>query len=366
MSADQNRSKKKLFETVQNDIRSSNAYNTFRKESKEVKDFYLTDVQREQLKKMKQIKGSFYVTGWVLKAMFYKLSMIRRIMFVVGIVSLIQVQGSLGEVNMLNINGNAILGGSLLALVILLELKDKLLAHDELEAGRKIQELLMPEETPQVNGWKLWLYTRSANEVCGDLVDYLKLDPEKFAVVMADVAGKGLHAALITAKLQATVRALAGEIRSLPQLVGRINSIVHRDSPAKIFSSMVYAECSENNGTVKYVNAGHFPALIVRDTNVEECMKGEAALGLTGTMKFSEHSISLNNGDRFVLYSDGLTEAKNEIGEFFGKERLVDILVSTSGTSEQIGFAVLRAVDRFIGRSTPSDDLSIIILQRNG
>lgn len=363
MSSHQDKSKKNLFDTIQNDIRSTNAYTTFRKESKEVTEFYLTDEQREQLKRMKQIKGSFYIAGWVLKAMFYKLTTMRRVMFVVGVLFLLNVSIT---GNSLQINGNALFGGSLLALVILLELKDKLLAHDELEAGRKIQELLMPEETPQVNGWKLWLYTRSANEVCGDLVDYLKLDPEKFAVVMADVAGKGLHAALITAKLQATVRALAGEIRFLPQLVNRINSIVHRDSPAKIFSSMVYAECSENSGTVKYVNAGHFPALIVRGTMIEECAKGEAALGLMGTMKFTEHSVSLNNNDRFVLYSDGLTEAKNELGEFFGRERLIDILASTSGASEEIGFAVLRAVDLFIGRSTPSDDLSIIILQRNG
>ncbi|MFA6469659.1 MAG: PP2C family protein-serine/threonine phosphatase [Bacteroidota bacterium] len=350
---------KSFFSTLQNDLRNSNAYANFRKESKEVTDFYLTDSQREELKRMKRIKGSFYITGWVLKAMFYKLTPVRRIMFVVGTLLLINI-----NVTSNSVQGNSILGSIFLILVILMELKDKLLAHDELEAGRKIQETLMPERMPKANGWSLWLYTRSANEVCGDLIDFLKLEPGAFSIAMADVSGKGLHAALITAKLQATIRALAGEIRSLPELIGRINAIVHRDSPSHIFSSLLYAECSESNGTVRYVNAGHFPALIIRVSGVEECVKGDAALGLVGTMKFSEHSTSLNSGDAIVLYSDGLTEAQNAAGEFFGKERLISILTSITGTPEERGFAVLREVDRFTGTAAPTDDLSLIVAQK--
>ncbi|MDP1677481.1 MAG: PP2C family protein-serine/threonine phosphatase [Bacteroidota bacterium] len=357
--------KNKFFSTLRSDLKNSQAYGSLRKDTKEISDFYLTDEQREQLKSMKAGKRSFYHFGWIMRAMFYKLTPVRRLMFIIGILFLIQVQGSFGEVNMLNINGNAIVGGALLVLVILLELKDKLLAHDELEAGRKIQESLMPERMPNVNGWKLWLFTRSANEVCGDLIDFLKIDEHRFSVAIADVAGKGLHAALITAKLQATIRSLAGEITSLPQLIGRINTIVHRDSPAHMFSSLLYAECSELNETIRFVNAGHFPALVVRNSEIEECVRGEAALGLTTIMNFSEHSAMLNTNDRFVLYSDGLTEAKNELGEFFGKEQLLNLLKSTLNESpEQTGFAILRTVDKFIGTTTPSDDLSIIILQR--
>ena len=82
-------------------------------------------------------------------------------------------------------------------------------------------------------------------------------------------------------------------------------------------------------------------------------------------MIFLEHSVTLNANDHFVLYSDGLVEAKNEIGDFFGKEKLLNLLKSTTNdTPEQAGFTILRAVDRFIGTTAPSDDLSIIILQR--
>lgn len=348
-----------VFNTIRDDVRNSHPYKSFLRESKELTDFYLTEEQRDELKRMKRIKGSFYVSGWVLKAMFYKLTPLRRLMFIIGVFLLVRVQASGGS---FNLDGNALLGGCFLVLVILLELKDKLLAHDELEAGRKIQESLMPERTPAVNGWSVWLYTRSANEVCGDLVDFLRLEHDRFGIAMADVSGKGLHAALITAKLQATIRALAGEISTLPELIGRINTIVHRDSPSHIFSSLFYAECSESNGEIRYVNAGHFPALIVRNHKIEECEKGDAAIGLMAGVRFNEHAVELKTGEYFVLYSDGLTEAKNEQGTFFGKERFLELITAAKGTPENVGFAVLREVERFIGSSTPSDDLSLIII----
>lgn len=364
MQSEHQSQKRSLFTSVKDDIRKSHAYSTIRRESKEVSDFFLTDEQRDRLKGMKNTKRSLYQSGWILQAMFQKLTPARQLMFIIGIIFLVRVNLSFGDLNMLSIDFNAVFGGGLLVIVILLELKDKLLAHDELEAGRKIQESLMPKQQPKVRGWKLWLYTRSANEVCGDLIDFQMMDSGRFSVAMADVAGKGLHAALITAKLQATIRALTGEIRSLPELIGKINSIVHRDSPSHIFSSLFYCECSEEHGTIRYVNAGHFPALIIRGNNIDEGAKGDPALGLAAAMKFTEHSSSMNAGDRFVLYSDGLTEAKNEPGEFFGKERLFSILTSAHGTPEQIGYAVLREIDRFTGTSSPSDDLSIIIAQR--
>jgi sigma-B regulation protein RsbU (phosphoserine phosphatase) len=356
--------KNSFVHTLQADLRNTKAYHKFRKGSKEVADFYLTDEQRERLKGMSQFKRSLYQSGWIFRAMFRKLTPARQLMFVGGIIFLIQVRASFGEVNFLTLDFNALFGGGLLILVILLELKDKLLAHDELEAGRKIQESLMPQRVPAVNGWKLWLYTRSANEVCGDLIDHMMLENGRFNIVMADVAGKGLHAALITAKLQATIRALAGEIPQLPALIGRINTIVHRDSPSHIFSSLFYTECSEENGSIRFVNAGHFPAIIIRGNSIEETAKGDAALGLTRTMQFSEQTAILNSGDRFILYSDGLTEAQNEAGEFFGKERLSSVLSAVNGAPEQIGFAVLQRVDAFIGTSTATDDLSLIIIQK--
>ncbi|NUN68158.1 MAG: serine/threonine-protein phosphatase [Bacteroidetes bacterium] len=327
------------------------------RESNEVTDFYLTAAQHERLKTMRQFEQVLYKTGWVFRAMFERLRPERRLLALAGIF--------LQFFNDQN-NNNSLIGSLFLVLVIMLELKDKLMAHDELAAGRKIQQSLMPPRMPSVPGWELWLFTRSANEVCGDLIDFIPGTEGRSAVVMADVSGKGLHAALITTKLQATIRALAGEIGSLPVLIARINTIVHRDSPSHIFASLVYAEITEQHGTVRYVNAGHYPALIIRGTGHEECPKGEPALGLARSVPYTEQSIGLQPGDAFVLYSDGLTEAKNAQGDFFGKERLVSLLTASAGNAEQTGNGVLREVERFCGMAAATDDLSLIILRRTG
>lgn len=361
MSADERQNQHTVFSTLRNDLRNTEAFTTLRKESKEIAGFYLTAEQRERLKQMKSIKRSFFIFGWVLKAMFFKLTPFRRLLFVMGILMIITVRAS-GDA--LTFDGNALVGGALLVLVILLELKDKLLAHDELEEGRHIQELLMPERTPAMEGWSAWLYTRSANEVCGDLIDFLRMENGRIGLAIADVAGKGLHAALLTTKLQSTIRALAFDEVSVSSLVKKINTIFHRDSPSHLFASLFYIEITERAPGLRYVNAGHLPAVIVRNNGIQETGKGDAALGLMRTVNFSEQTITLASGEQFVVYSDGLTEAKNEQGEFFGKERLINLLRAATGTTEQIGHSILREIDKFTGSTTPSDDLSLMILQR--
>jgi phosphoserine phosphatase RsbU/P len=360
--ADFNSEVKRTFNTIRDDIRTSHFGNAFRRESHEISEFYLTDEQRKRLDQMNSIQRAFHYTGWILQALFYKLTPFRRLVFVLGIVFLFSVHF---QDNSRQFSTNGLLGGMLLVIVILLELKDKLLAHDELQEGRHIQEALMPEQIQQFEGWSIYLYTRSANEVCGDLVDFLRLEKSKAAVAIADVAGKGLHAALLTAKLQATMRALVFDAPSILTLVGKINTIFHRDSPSRMFASLVYAEIVEDNGDVSFVNAGHLPPLVVQNGAIREMAKGDLAIGLTRTVAYTERTLHLGSGDLLVLYSDGVTEAKNEHGDFFGKERLTAVLKRSTGSPEQIGRTIVAEVDRFMGQTRPSDDLSLIILRRS-
>jgi phosphoserine phosphatase RsbU/P len=352
---------KRTLNLLRDDIRSSDFGSTFRRESRELSDFYLTTDQRERLKHMGAIHKAFHYTGWIFKALFLKLTPFRRLLFLAGIIMLFSINIT---DNSVNINSPNLAGGALLVLVILLELKDKLLARDELHEGRHIQQLLMPEQLQHFEGWSIYLYTRSANEVCGDLVDFLPLAKPNAAVCIADVAGKGLHAALLTAKLQATIRALAFDESMIDALVGRINSIFHRDSPARLFASLIYAVVTENDGLVRYVNAGHLPPLFVHEGEVLEMEKGDIAVGLTRTVDYHEHSLRLESGDLFVLYSDGVTETKNEHGAFYGKERLIETLKHVKGSPEQICKAIVNNVDFFMRQAYPSDDLSLIVLRR--
>ena len=128
------------------------------------------------------------------------------------------------------------LGIAILLFILMLELKDKLLAREELEAGRAVQRALMPDSGPTIPGWDVSLFTRSANDVGGDLVDYVPLDDQRNGLVLGDVAGKGLPAALLMAKLQSTLRALAaadvhnlvfqlgGDVRIIPATVKGIDA----------------------------------------------------------------------------------------------------------------------------------------------
>ncbi|MDZ7767285.1 MAG: PP2C family protein-serine/threonine phosphatase [Melioribacteraceae bacterium] len=196
---------------------------------------------------------------------------VRRLMFVLGIILIIlsnvefQTAGSVSTGS----SNSHVLGGFILVFVLMLELKDKLLAKDELEAGHKVQLALMPDENPKIDGWNVWLFTKSANDVGGDLIDYIEFDKEEYGISIGDVAGKGLSAALIMAKLQATIRALASREISLTELISKINKIFHRDSLKSIFASLIYIHVKSNHDQLRLVNAGHMPPVIIKENEIE-------------------------------------------------------------------------------------------------
>jgi sigma-B regulation protein RsbU (phosphoserine phosphatase) len=193
----------------------------------------------------------------------------------------------------------------------------------------------------------------------------MRLKDTRAGITMADVAGKGLRAALLSAKLQATLRALATGQESPAVLCNQINRIFHRDSIPSIFASLLYAEISSDSGTIRYVNAGHLPPFHLTNDKVQEQDKGELALGLAPNFSFTERTIILNRDELFFAYSDGLTEACNEAGEFFGLERLKLFLTKTRHLDvNAIGDLLIEEVDRFTGQARVNDDLSVIILKR--
>jgi sigma-B regulation protein RsbU (phosphoserine phosphatase) len=258
-----------------------------------------------------------------------------------------------------------VIGFLVLLCVLALELKDKLLAHDELQTGRAVQSALIPSENPEISGWTIWMYTRPANEVGGDLVDYIHLDDGRLGVFLADVAGKGLGAALFMAKLQATVRALVPGFKSLSKLGSEINTIFCRDGLPNRFISLLYMELKSDHNRLKLLNAGHFPPIIEQKGRLIELKHNAPALGIVREPSFKEQYIDLSSGEWILIYSDGVTEARNEKGEFFGEKRLMDELASWKGISvNDMGEHLLEKVDHFIGNERPNDDLSLIILKR--
>ena len=354
-----------LRQTLKQDIKSTDLWSSLRRDYSELEKFYIDEEKKIRLDRMRWFKRVFFLAWWLLKSMLLKLTPARRILLFIGFFFILGGGTIIIHDDQVSTGNWHVLGGVLFLFVLMLELKDKLLARDELEAGRKVQRALMPDQTPSVPGWSVWLFTRPANEVGGDLVDFLNFGTSRNGLVLADVSGKGLQAALLTAKLQATVRALGQDYESISKLVSKINEIFHRDSLPNMFASLMYAEIAPDSPQIKFVNAGHLPPLLLQSGTIREMPKGEQALGLIGTSAYTEQVVELQRGDVFFAYSDGLTEARNERGEFFGSERLLRLLPTWRDFSaEKIGATVTTEVDWFVGEARANDDLSLVILKK--
>lgn len=331
----------------------------------ELQEFYLTPINRQRLTTARGPERWILIAWWLLRALLLKLTPTRRVVLVVALLCLwfgdvtlrsgdVRVQFDLTPFSTLMLIG-----------VLLLELRDKLLAHDELRAGRAVQQALMPGHGPALADWDVWMYSRPANDVGGDLVDSLELSPGRVGLALCDVAGKALPAALLMAKVQSTLRALATDTRSLGELAARTNDILCRDGLPNRFATLVYLDVREGSRTVRLLNAGHMPPVHVSGSSFHQLPLGNLALGLMPGVAYVEQSVDVSDGDLLVIYSDGLTEALNESGDFFGDERLQPLLAQLSPLSARAaGAHLLAAVDRFIGECRPYDDLSLIILKK--
>ena len=355
----------KFRHTIQNDFKNINFRKDFSNEYKNLSHFYLDSEKQSQLESMNFIERWVHKFAWLTKSMFLHLTPLRRILVLLG-VFLLFISRSI-TINNASVSSNwGFFGGLLVVFVLFLELKDKLLAKNELEAGRKVQRALMPKENPEIAGWNIWLFTRPANEVGGDLVDYLRLDENKTILTIADVAGKGLQAALMTSKLQATIRALATEINGLSDFGKKINKIFHRDSLPNLFASMLLIQIDSDSGKIDFINAGHFPPLIVNDKEIKELSKGDIALGLVSNAEYNEQTLLLEQNEIFISYSDGVFEAKNEYGQFFGIDRFQKLIKNSSNNSpKQIGEYIVSQLEQFIGDYPAADDISLIIMKKS-
>ena len=331
-----------------------------------IEAFYLTTRDREQLATMGRFKRTVVRLWWLLKSLLLKLTPARRVLLIFGIWFLLAGPGAINVSNgKLSIH-TPWLGAATLLTLLMLELKDKLTARDELEAGRQVQLALMPESNPAIPGWDVWLYTRPANDVGGDLVDHLQLDEHRHVVALGDVAGKALPAALLSVKLQATLRALAPQFENLGELGASVNRILFRDGLPTRFASLVHLVLTAGSGRVRLLNAGHMPPLVMRDGAVVATDRGSMVLGIMPDATFSEQIIELGDGETLIVYSDGVTEAMNEAGDFFGDDRLFDAILRGRGlASAALGAEVLDAVRNFVGEAVPNDDLSLLVLKRH-
>ncbi len=355
-----------LGQTILEDLRRGDFRNTLQNDFADLKEFYIDEKRKRRLDEMGNIRGAAYMFLWLIKSLVFKLNPSRRIILILSVILLVlsfQINGH-GNHTATTVSFD-VLAYFVVLFLLMLELKDKLLAKDELEVGRSVQSALMPDRMPSIPGWRVWLYTTPAKEVGGDMVDFMEISDEKFSVTIGDVSGKGLGAALLMAKLQATIRAYAPETENLSLFGEKVNKIFYRDTVAKCFASLVHIELTANSSDIKLLNAGHLPPILISQERIVQLRKTSPALGLMKNAVFAEQAMEMQMGEKLFVFSDGLTEAMNAYGEFFGDERLAKVAEKyKSFKCREFGESVLNIVTQFVGSAGAHDDLSIIVIER--
>jgi serine phosphatase RsbU (regulator of sigma subunit)/pSer/pThr/pTyr-binding forkhead associated (FHA) protein len=238
--------------------------------------------------------------------------------------------------------------------------------EEELGVARRIQQSLLPRSLPETGWFRACGSSQASHEVGGDYFDVVEIDPETWSVVVADVAGKGVSSALLASFLQGAFLggALAGNIR---EVLGRINTFMSQRAEHGKYATIFYA-IVDSAGRLRYSNAGHCAALLVRHGGgIESLATTSMPVGLVAGAPFAVEERQLNPGDRIVLYSDGVTEAQNDQGDFFGRPRLREAVAGAGGLDcAGMHDVIQQAIRDFTGGAEQSDDVTLVVVEFSG
>jgi phosphoserine phosphatase RsbU/P len=326
--------------------------------------FYGSDVDWDAIKKLPHWRRPLHVAKEFFWALLLKLTPARRVLLLAALVLLVLSSGK-QDFKFESLAAIAFL------LLLSLELADKVTMKRDLEIAREIQTWLVPSFPPEVPGAEVAFASRPQNSVAGDYYDAFfateaAADGGKLTLVIADVAGKSIPAALLMATLQASLRTIAGEGASLADLVTRLNRYACAHSlDGRRFTTAVLAEYEPATRRLSYVNAGH-NAPILRRTNgdMEKLDIGGVPLGIHAAADYESSAKDLNPGDALIFFTDGVVEAFDENGTEFGNERWLAVIRTLPEVTAQESLQFLMtSVDAFVGATRQSDDITCMIFR---
>ena len=237
----------------------------------------------------------------------------------------------------------------------------------EMELAAEIQTQLLPKTMPEIPGFEVLGWNRPARQVGGDYFDVFRLEDQRFGLVVGDVTGKGLPAALLVSTLHSALRVLLDQMPVGPPLVERLSRYIYEASSANKFITLLLAVVDQE-GHLAYLNAGHNPGLVIRrDGSSEQLPSGGLPLGLLPGGQFEASSLELGPEDLLCIYSDGITECEAPDEEELGLERLIDLLSEHRRQPLQDIIATIDdAVTRFAQGQPQGDDQTVVLLRRAG
>jgi serine phosphatase RsbU (regulator of sigma subunit) len=248
---------------------------------------------------------------------------------------------------------------------LLKEVVEKRVLEEELNIARSIQLNLLPANPPELERYEIAALSVSSKQVGGDYYDFLRRGPY-LAIAVADVSGKGVPASLLMATLQASLRSNMDRMEHPAELVGTLNKMMCEATTEDKFATLFYGCLDMDRGVLEYTNAGHvFPTLLRRGGRVQVLDYSGLILGVVPEFAYERLSISLEEGDTLVVISDGVTEATNDDGDFFGEGRLRELLSTMRGSrAHEVRDSIIECVKEFSGPKGAGDDVTILVLRR--
>lgn len=236
------------------------------------------------------------------------------------------------------------------------------LQHD-LDLAARIQLGLLPQRDVAAGGWEIHYHYEPVGAVSGDYCDVVASPGRDLFFVLGDVSGKGVAASLLMSHLQAIFRMLIATSLPLPDILDRANSLFCESTMAPYYATLVGGRAGAS-GDVELCNAGHPPALLVRQNGVERIDATGLPLGMFSNSAFATRALRMEKGDTLLLYTDGLSEARNPKGDEYGVERLARVAAGPSQSAEGVVRACLRDLGTHVATERKGDDLTLMAVRR--
>jgi serine phosphatase RsbU (regulator of sigma subunit) len=358
-----------FWQRVTDGLAIGELWGQFQSEARATYGFYSKEVDWQAIEQKAGARK-----GWAIFTAFFwslinKLSPARRVALLIAL-SFLLMGGwrfNLRDVEF-SINLRAF-GVLLLLLLLALELADRVTMKRDLEIARDIQRWLVPEKPPAVPGCDIAFATRPANTVAGDYYDVVRRPTpggERWLLVVADVAGKSVPAALLMATFQASLQTLSATASSLADLVIGLNRFSSAHSLGGMrFTTAFVAELNPATRQLDYINAGHNAPLLRRASGgIERLEAGGVPFGISAEAQYESGSAILGSGDLLLIFTDGLVEAVNEAGQEFSDPCIASMVASAPAeTSAATQARIMAALDSFVGRARQHDDITCLVLR---
>lgn len=353
----------KFFRLYTSDLNLQEIERLVKRDVPGVYDFYMREIEKPD-RRQNRVARALNFAGNLFMAFLTRLTPARRILY--SLVVILFFHGAL-TANWLQ----SVAAFLLLNVLLALELADKLTAKDELEVAREIQMSLMPQVPPQDGRFEIACFSEAAREVGGDYYDFIQpgRQPGTTYVIIGDVSGKGMGAALHMVQVQAMLRHLAEQFDQPCQILGELNrNLRHIMRPGTFFTISMASFNGE--AALRLCRAGHMPLLHYRvaEGRCSEVRPAGIGVGLCDGERFSrsleEAQIDTQPGDVLILYTDGVVETMNAAQLTFEEQRLKRIVEANAARSaRQIQDAILTALALFRGSALPHDDLTLIVMK---